>query len=332
MGLERKEQQLQVNIRARMGKPQDADAILSLLAVTDSGFAIEDKAQRNFFAYLIETEMIRTGCIELQQRDGTWELGAAGVSAFLDEGTVQEWLTAPKPYFTAYLLQSAFAGVPVLLSSSQVGRANAEEGLNLFILGFSYAFPPGSPLVPPLLTRAIEHFVSSHQGYKLKRLMREDPAPIAEMFLRSGMRAHATFDPQDGSGVSRVATVMERSDTMPLFPHSPAAMLFQFLPPVIGFSPSERRMLQLALEGMSDSDLVRELSISPHTLKRCWRTIFDRALLAAPLIFGSLAEPRDTPGVRGQEKRRHLLQYLRDHPQELRPFDLRNKERSRSKG
>lgn len=137
------------------------------------------------------------------------------------------------------------------------------------------------------------------------------------------MRAVASFQADDKPMPGRVATVMERSDTMPLFPHSAAAMLFQFLPPVIGFAPSERRVLQLALEGLSDGDLARELSISPHTLKRCWRGIFDRSLSAVPRIFGAVAEPRDDQGVRGQEKRRHLLHYLRGHPEELRPYNFR---------
>ncbi|WP_183042013.1 hypothetical protein [Rhizobium sp. AG855] len=329
LGLERTDHALQVNIRARMGKPQDAAAIASLLASTDPIFGALAASNAATFARLIDAEAIRTGCIELQQPDGGWLLGATGLSAFIDEATTRSWLAEPRANFPALLLQRALTGSTAFLTPSEIGRANSGDGLNLFILGFSYSLSPQSPLLPPLLTRAIGHFVSCHQGYKLLRLMREDPAPIAEMFLRSGMRALAHFDPEPGQDVGRVAMVMERSETMPLFPNSPATMLFQFVPPQIGFSPSERRILHLALEGLSDGDLASELSISPHTLKRSWRVIFDRALSAAPLIFGSLAEPRDSQGVRGQEKRRHLLQYLRDNPQELRPYDLPRKTRSR---
>ncbi len=156
MGLERKEQQLQVNIRARMGKPQDADAILSLLAVTEPGFAIEDKAQRNFFAYLNETELIRTGCIELQQRDGTWELGAAGVSAFSMKARCKHGYLHQSPisqlsFAKCYSPECRFCSRH--LRSAGQCRRRTESVYS----GFSYAFPPSSPLVPPLLTRAIEH-------------------------------------------------------------------------------------------------------------------------------------------------------------------------------
>lgn len=317
MGLNRKDPAMQVHIRARMGKPEDADAILSLLATADT--ALGGHALRNpgVFAGLIKAGKIMAGCIELHQPGGGWALGAAGVSAFIGEAEAAAWAEAPSPHFAAQLLDLEAAGSSVFLAPPAIARANAGGGLNLFVLGFACAFAPGSPLVPPLLTRAIEHFVSCHRGYFLKRLMREDPAPVAEMFVRSGMRSIGSFATADGS---RVATLMERSDTSPLFPHSPAAMLFQFLPPLIGFSASERRVLELALDGLSDGEIAAELSLSPHTLKRLWRLVFSRCAEALPDLFEDCGTISGVTGVRGPEKRGHVLRYVRHHPEELRAY------------
>jgi hypothetical protein len=74
--------------------------------------------------------------------------------------------------------------------------------------------------------------------------------------------------------------------------------------------------------GETSQDLAALLFISPWTVKKRWRAIYDRVadvdseLLPSPVAGGL--------GVtsRGAERRRHLLNYLQQHFEELRPFDL----------
>jgi hypothetical protein len=49
-------------------------------------------------------------------------------------------------------------------------------------------------------------------------------------------------------------------------------------------------------------------------VKNSWRSIYNRAISSLPEIFLDNAQAK-----RGKEKKRRLLAYLRDHPEELRP-------------
>jgi hypothetical protein len=96
--------------------------------------------------------------------------------------------------------------------------------------------------------------------------------------------------------------------------------LFDYRPPVFGFSPSEQRLLTIALTGATDEQLTGTLGISLSAVKKIWisihRRVRDRMPDLIPETVGS-----DLPASgRGQERRRHFLGYLREHPEELRPF------------
>ena len=95
--------------------------------------------------------------------------------------------------------------------------------------------------------------------------------------------------------------------------------LFDYHPPVLGFNRSEQRMLSCAVPGATDEQLAEALETSLSVVKKMWVSIYRRVedyrpeLVASPL-------PSDMPASgRGREKRRRLLAYLREHPEELRP-------------
>ena len=73
--------------------------------------------------------------------------------------------------------------------------------------------------------------------------------------------------------------------------------------------------------------LATSLSLSPWTVKKCWRAIYDRVadvdrdLLPPSIAYGAHASSR------GAERRRHLLNYLRQHLEELQPFKRQQKRR-----
>jgi hypothetical protein len=89
--------------------------------------------------------------------------------------------------------------------------------------------------------------------------------------------------------------------------------------PRFQFSRSQRVLLQHALMGETCENLATSLSISPWTVKKCWHAIYDRVtdvdgeLLPPPIAYGAHASSR------GTERRRHLLNYLRQHLEEIRP-------------
>jgi hypothetical protein len=74
--------------------------------------------------------------------------------------------------------------------------------------------------------------------------------------------------------------------------------------------------LSAAIEGQTDSDLAVSLHLTVPAVKARWRSIFARCARlrpeVAPEFYGE--------GSRGPQKRHRVLAYLREHPEELRPF------------
>ena len=100
-----------------------------------------------------------------------------------------------------------------------------------------------------------------------------------------------------------------------------AGSLFVYQPPQCGFRPSEQRLLLAAVRGGTDQELADELGVSLSAVKKTWLLIYSRASKQLPSIFrNGVAVPED--GERGREKKQHLIAYLRDHPEELRPASL----------
>jgi hypothetical protein len=98
---------------------------------------------------------------------------------------------------------------------------------------------------------------------------------------------------------------------------NPLSMLFSAPAPRIYFSAAQRRVLERALLNESDVHIAGALDISQDAVKPTWRHIYSRIGQRAPYVFP--AGDSSPSGSRGQEKRRHVLDYLRAHLEELRP-------------
>lgn len=92
-------------------------------------------------------------------------------------------------------------------------------------------------------------------------------------------------------------------------------MLFGYYPPKLYLGDNYQDFLALALSGVSDDAMSRQLGISLGAIKKRWRTLFDLVDDRLPSILpeGGL------DGVRGPEKRTALIEYVRSHPEELQP-------------
>jgi DNA-binding CsgD family transcriptional regulator len=304
-----------VLLRARLARRTDGTALAVGLSRWDTALAALGSDVGPALSRLIEHEQLRGGCVEEAITDGDWEVAATGASIFLSDAAADAYLASPTPFFAAHLIGRVLSGEPdVVLGSKQIALGNAGDGLNLFVLGFTHRYGAEEPpILRPLLARAIEHFVYAHRGYRLRRLLREDPYPIADVLVASGMTVAHDF-----TDMGRKVLTAEPSAAAHIFPSSTISMLFNYSAPQVLYSNAERRLLDLAVDGLSDSEIATELDVSGNTIKQTWRSIYERTQRKLPLALAAAGKsPLD--GVRGQEKRRHLLTYLRDHPQELRP-------------
>jgi hypothetical protein len=97
-----------------------------------------------------------------------------------------------------------------------------------------------------------------------------------------------------------------------------AELFALFTPPRCRFTPREQQTLLLALDGHTDEGIAQELGVSNSTAKRLFRGIYEKTADALPDL--GLSGASLSHGMRGPEVRRHLLNYVRQHPEELRPY------------
>jgi hypothetical protein len=97
--------------------------------------------------------------------------------------------------------------------------------------------------------------------------------------------------------------------------------LFVYQAPRCGFRPSEQRLRLAAQGGGTDQELANDLRISLSAVKKAWLLIYNRVSTHLLSLFPNGVAIQEE-GERGREKKQHLIAYLRNHPEELRPASL----------
>lgn len=97
-------------------------------------------------------------------------------------------------------------------------------------------------------------------------------------------------------------------------PYCRFCSLFFAQKPRFRFSFGEQRLLELALLEASDDQASKELCLSPDAIKKRWRSIYQKVETDPELLGESES---------GVARRRTLLNYLRQHLEELRPYNAR---------
>ncbi len=92
--------------------------------------------------------------------------------------------------------------------------------------------------------------------------------------------------------------------------------------PKFGFSFLEQETLKLALDGRTDESIAQVTGVSLSTTKKRFRAIYDKVQNASADPETVICAESLSDGARGPEMRRTLLNYLRAHPEELRPYSV----------
>ena len=274
---------------------------------------------------LLESDSVKGVVIEeLGAQGEVRQLAALGLSVFLEDKSFDAYLSARRPFLLIDILEKALAGKESgILDRRQIAKANSGDGLNLLVLYMQRGWDLSDPHWRAVATLGHEAYVIHHRGYHLKRALQEDWASNTAMYTTNGgYRALGTVSvkgvalpivpPED----ERVFLYADREEVLRRAPGSTVAYVFEHRRPRFGFAASEQRVLIRALEGSTDIEIADQLGLSLTTVKHAWKRIYERASSVAPFVIGEDIED----GRRGQEKRRKLLVYLEDHPEELRPY------------
>jgi DNA-binding CsgD family transcriptional regulator len=239
-----------------------------------------------------------------------------GMAIALDTRWQQRLRDDPPPFAAAILYAELLESRYQPPGDKALAAMNAAGEVSFLVLHYHQRLHDlNDPDTLQMLAVAMAQFRGAHAGYRLRELYQEGHGPEGAYLQSMGFRCR-TQRPQ-AAGLPQLYG-LTRDEAVALLPGTPVRDAFQFTPPRFLFSASERRLLRLATTDLTDEQIGDELGISGHSVKKLLRAIHLRAVDRMPHLFDDPAATE--PGTRGPEKRRSLLQYLRQHPEELRPF------------
>ena len=319
----------EINLMVRKGDIFDLENCLALhdwlhLPYTKATRRI----MREMWRYLLSTGALQLFVVENRTKSlGSQLVSFGGFVFVIDDFCAKARSTLP-PYLSVELARRYSLRNWPILRRDRMARANSDIGLN--VLMCFQGWVPGQFSPEESLAVLEKHGEALHltlRGYRIKELLAEPIGrKMSQWMFDAGARLRRDYsnyfrdnhfpDPKPSPRPLLVGLTIEEALA---HPGANIGSLFVYTPPRFHFSRSERVLLQHALMGKTCEQLASSLSLSRWTVKQRWHAIYDRVgdvdsdLLPPSIAYGAHACSR------GAERRRRLLNYLRQHLEELRP-------------
>lgn len=270
--------------------------------------------ERALDAWRSLTRSLSFNSVVIESSNFPSRIAGFGASVFVTADFAARELEQPTPYLNSRIMASFGSTNCVVLPEEDLCR-RGRQPLDLVILSCDY---PKTSLsqdeadeVQMLLPFS---FMEAHVGYPLNRIIIEWTGETQRrMHDSSGVfRAVETFELGE-----RGLYVLTRKEAFTVS-GSVATPLFRYQEPILDLRETDKQLLAEALRGGPDSELAARMNLSLPSIKKRWLSLFQRVSEVRPELL-----PDGGAGLsefRGPEKRRHILAYVRTHPQEIRPF------------
>ncbi|MEO8802174.1 MAG: hypothetical protein ABI304_07900 [Rudaea sp.] len=319
-----------MHLRSRPMQPADVSECVDIVAADPVigpryGAAVEELG--NTWRQLLGSAATTTAVFEQPQQKRK-KIVAFGISVFVSDEFIHQIKTPPLRWCGPELAKRIMGPDSPILSDTQVRDANSGEGLNALV--WESMATPEIGHRPEVYHLLLSSFIEAHRGFFLKELIT----------LQSGSTDQMQFAVD--SGGLFWCPVRQRYDTTPptaaecfvarphivgitrehafVRPGSWLSTLFDYRPPGFGLSRGEQQLLLTALasSGGTDQDVAAVLRLSVPTVKKMWGSVYRRVSACDPELVPDSAQAESGTHDRGREKKRSLLAYVRDHPEELR--------------
>jgi hypothetical protein len=263
-----------------------------------------------------------------------------GISVFVTDDFLRELKTPPLFWIGPELAKRVACGDhSPLLSQRQIQEANSRGGLNLAVWHACIRIEDIQRV--EVWDKLMAAFLDYHRGFFLKELVAQGESAqhleglrnTGGFLLKPGDGNYGDFNRKDlhelvlephVAGLNREMALQQLGSWI--------GTLFLYQPPQFGFSRSEQQLLLSALPGGTDEELSDDLGVSLSTVKKTWRSAYDRVAARLPELIPSQSPSNGQASKRGRDKKQHLISYLREHPQELRPVSRKLLRQSASPG
>jgi DNA-binding CsgD family transcriptional regulator len=249
-----------------------------------------------------------------------------GCGIFVSDQRADEYHRCRDPFISRRLLAAWIAGERPFLNAEEIARANGGSGLNLVL-----AYYGGRRDDPRADIANYESSRRALRGWNLRSYTAElflDPPRDNRQWGKSLGYRVLEYPPEKlrAAGIAEdrapfiwAATRLDAESN----PGYATALLFKtFQAPRLGFTRLEQHLLGIALDGATDARIARAAGMSESAVKKHFRRLYEKAR-AIGVLEGSAVDEGPAQPTRGVELRRHLLSYLREHPEELRPYSRR---------
>ena len=281
-----------------------------------------------FWRRLFANEWYFTNAVFEEGEGGSVRVLGVGLCVFVSDDFLQEAKNPPSFWFGPEITRRVTRGHSPLLTEKQVAEANSRQGLNLLVL--QTGLNPEYFTRPEATAVNATAFVEGQRGYRLKEISAQGETP--EHLVAMLNFGALLFSYTEGCYLDSPIQNLERISVEPHLAGltreaatrrkgSWLGSLFVYQPPRLGFSRGEQQLLFAAMGGKTDEELSDLLGVSLYTVKKVWRAVYTRVGDNLPELIPNQLSKEELPQVdRGKEKKRRLLAYLREHPEELRPI------------
>jgi hypothetical protein len=252
------------------------------------------------------------------------EIVGFGLAVFVTSTFADAALADPQPGLNARIIESIDAGKSVIPPYRYLQAANGSATLDHVVM---YSTEKSGSLHPNELGLVRNHLARAYSdsfvGYQLRRMLYEivDDEEFEKLKGYRGLRIVQRLSTSNLPGARALwtgnrALCEATAESFLDDPASVAARPFvERTAPILDFTPSQKRLLAAALRGAETTELADALCRTPAAIKRTWTGIFEKFVRHYPALLPATEGP-----LRGQQKRHKVIAYVREHPEEIRPF------------
>jgi hypothetical protein len=261
--------------------------------------------------------------IDAGTTSGLERVVGVGGAAFVKPNLISAERAQPRPGLMERVVRSALSERSVALNRREIEAANAAEGLCLVVLLHHWLDALPEAVKMDIRRQLMVTFLDDVRGYRLIEILTEVRTAEIPWGLAGGFRQRSDYSDSHGErtdpGLCRCLMGVSREEALSA-EGSTVSILFNYTPPRLHFTSSQRRLLAHALQHKTDKEIAVELGVSLSAVKKTWAAIFERvSSYFDTMCAESSVRAQCGRGTRGAQKRHRLLNYLQEHPEELRP-------------
>jgi hypothetical protein len=274
---------------------------------------------------LPEGDMVGIAVEDLDAPTGNRTIGF-GASLFVTDEWLLHFRARPEPYaLTRLLLKASCADSPIL-KRREIGRYNANGGLNLVVVHRGELFLSNAEQFPLAAKELIVGFQQQNAGFQIREMLNEVYGSSELTWGTAGGNWKLRNDYSQFYQLNSVA--FPDADLHPYLIGATARevtvssalwCMFSASPPVLGLSDRQKRVFALAVKGFSNQEITQCTGLDREAVRNCFRAGY-RKMDAGPLIGGDTSVQLSPDAPPCGHARHRLINVLRRHPEELRPW------------